>query len=158
MCLSCPSKCSWPLIRCLLPFCEAPVRFLPPPPCMLPPSQLIQVKILCSKSRVGLLKERIITTSYWYMWCISCCSHLKSDFYGTKSNPRLISIVSKPIGFVFWPKKVLIKKIYFDIESLGLFGDFRRRKMHLFGILRPLKHYWTFWGMSGALNWWFLAF
>ena len=27
-----------------------------------------------------------------------------------------------------------------DIESLGLFGDFRRRKTHLFGILRPLKH------------------
>ena len=28
-----------------------------------------------------------------------------------------------------------------DIESLGLFGVFRRRKTHLFGILRPLKHY-----------------
>ena len=90
------------------------------PPCMLPPSQLIQVKILYSKSRVGLLKERIITSSYWYKWCISCCSHLKSDFYGTKSNPRLISIVSKPIGFVIWSNNVLIKKNIFFSQNYFL--------------------------------------
>ena len=34
------------------------------------------------------------------------------------------------------PLKAFRKK---DIESLGLFGVFRRRKTHLFGVFRPLK-------------------
>ena len=37
--------------------------------------------------------------------------------------------------------------------SLGLMNVFRRRKTHLFDVLRPLKSFQALLEISGALNW-----